>query len=242
MCATRQPRQFASSVEDTAFWKVCGYAQPFSAGCRPLDRGQRRTEAPTGAIDQRRIDERFICETESLRDFLVRRAARLTHQRADAEDLVQETLLKAYVSFASYREGTQLKSWLSRIMSNTWIDNHRSSQRRPVENLNAEFTDTLLASDASQTSTVCRVDSAESQALQSLPGDAELALRGLPGDLRAIVYYACIAGYRNTEIAAMLDIPVGTVGSRLHRGKALLREALAAPDGDCRSPRQCRRS
>jgi RNA polymerase sigma-70 factor (ECF subfamily) len=242
MCATRQPGQYASSVEDTAFWEVCGYAQPVGVGRSPLNGGQRRTEAPTGVIDQRRINERFIRETDLVRGFLVRNAARLTRQRADAEDLVQETLLKAYVSFDNYREGTHLKSWLLRIMSNTWIDKHRSSQRRPVENLNAEFADTLLAFDASHASSVGRVDSAESQALQSLPGDAELALRGLPDDLRAIVYYACIADYRNTEIAALLDIPVGTVGSRLHRGKALLREALAAPDGDCRPPRQCRRS
>lgn len=171
--------------------------------------------------------KQFIRETEQMRPFLVTKATRLTRQRADAEDLVQETLLKAYVSFDSYREGTHLKSWLSRIMSNAWIDNYRASQRRPLEQLSAEVTDARLAFDKSHDSDTGWVCSTESQALQSIPGDAELALRGLPEGLRAVVYYACIADYRNTEIAALLDIPAGTVGSRLHRGKALLREAMA---------------
>ncbi|MGV9803304.1 sigma-70 family RNA polymerase sigma factor [Mycobacterium sp. NPDC003449] len=173
-----------------------------------------------------RANERFVRETAPVRDFLVRNATRLTHQRADAEDLVQETLLKAYVSFDSYREGTQLKSWLARIMSNAWIDRHRSAQRRPVERLSADIAD-------SPWSVGVRVldggwaDSAETEVLGSLPGEAERALETLPVELRDIVYYACIADYRNTEIAVLLGIPVGTVGSRLHRGKALLREALA---------------
>lgn len=179
--------------------------------------------------DQHRSDERFVRETEQVREFLVRNAVRLTYQRADAEDLVQETLLKAYVSFDSYREGTQLKSWLSRIMANAWIDKHRSSQRRPAEKLSAEM-ESRSSLDVFHAGSV---ESAEAQALQSIPSEAELALQTLPDGVREIVYYACIAQYRNTEIAALLDIPVGTVGSRLHRGKALLRDALAVPDPHC---------
>ncbi|MGV9801363.1 RNA polymerase sigma factor [Mycobacterium sp. NPDC003449] len=164
-------------------------------------------------------------ETEQVREFLVRNAIRLTHQRADAEDLVQETLLKAYISFDSYHEGTQLKSWLARIMTNAWIDKHRSSQRRPAEKLTAEVMESLSSFDIYRARSG---ESAEAQALQAIPSEAELALQTLPDGVREIVYYACIAEYRNTEIAALLDIPVGTVGSRLHRGKALLRDALAA--------------
>ncbi|MDV3128355.1 RNA polymerase sigma factor [Mycobacterium sp. 21AC1] len=237
MFATRQADQYEPSTADASYPPVREYGGPYGVGCRPLNGGRRLTEAPNGIVDKRRTHERFIRETEPVHDYLVRNAVRLTRQRADAEDLVQETLLKAYVSFDSYREGTHLISWLSKIMSNTWIDKHRSSQRRPAEHLIAELSEARLGFDASHTRAGW-VASAESQALRSIPGDVELALRGLPDELRAIVYYACIAGYRNTEIATLLDIPVGTVGSRLHRGKALLREALAVPGGDRPLPRQ----
>lgn len=179
-----------------------------------------------GSDGRHRSDERFVRETEQVREFLVHNAVRLTRQRADAEDLVQETLLKAYVSFDRYSEGTHLKSWLSRIMTNAWIDKHRSSQRRPAELLNAAIVESRRSFEVFRAGSV---ESAEVQALQSLPSEAELALQTLPDGVREIVYYACIAEYRNTEIAALLGIPVGTVGSRLHRGKALLRDALAAP-------------
>lgn len=227
----RQADQYEPSIGDAPHPPVREYGGHFGVGHHPLNGARRLTEAPTGIVDKRRTNERFIRETEPVRDYLVRNAVRFTRQRADAEDLVQETLLKAYVSFDSYREGTHLIAWLSKIMSNTWIDKHRSSQRRPVEQLTAEVTEARLGFDASH-NRARWVASAESQALRSLPGDVESALQGLPDELRAIVYYACIADYRNTEIAALLDIPVGTVGSRLHRGKALLREALAAPGGD----------
>lgn len=172
------------------------------------------------------LNERFVRETEPVRDFLIRNAIRLTHQRADAEDLVQETLLKAYMSFDRYREGNHLKAWLARIMSNAWIDRHRSAQRRPAEQLSAEMADLRGTVDALSAGRGW-VESAEAEALQALPGDAGVALGMLPPELRDIVYYACVADYRNTEIALLLGIPVGTVGSRLHRGKALLREALS---------------
>lgn len=169
-------------------------------------------------------------EVAPLRDFLAGNAMRLTRHRADAEDLVQETLLKAYASFDSFRDGTYIKSWLVRIMSNLWIDKHRSMQRRPPEQLSAQLTDIRLGDGPSRIVRGLDVDSAENQALQAFPCDAELALRALPEELREIVYYACIAGYRNTEIAVLLDMPVGTVGSRLCRGKAALRDALAATE------------
>jgi RNA polymerase sigma-70 factor (ECF subfamily) len=169
--------------------------------------------------------ERFVRETATVQKFLAWNAARLTDQRADAEDLVQETLMKAYVSFDSYREGTHLKSWLARIMANTWVDNHRRTQRRPPEMLGDEVTDTPASARASAGDR--SVASAEAVVLDHLPGEAALALQALPDELREIVYYACVADYRYAEIAAVLDIPIGTVASRLHRGKTLLRERLS---------------
>lgn len=195
---------------------------------RPLKDRQHHTDERIRAVGDPTVNERFVRETEPVRDFLIRNALRLTHQRADAEDLVQDTLLKAYASFDNYREGTHLKSWLARIMSNAWIDKHRATQRRPAEQLSGELT-AVTAPASSRVGTGGREESAETQALRCLPSDAERALRALPEDLRVIVYYACIADYRNTEIAALLQIPVGTVGSRLHRGKALLRVALSPP-------------
>lgn len=202
---------------DSAIPRSSGSSHPSDGGrCTPCN-VQRRHEASTDTADQCRANERFIRETELAHDFLVWNANRLTRQHADAEDLVQETLLKAYASFGSFREGTHVKSWLSRIMNNAWIDKYRSTQRRPAERLSADVADVAIGG---------AVDSAESQVLQTIPGEAGIALQSLPDELRKIVFYACIADYRNTEIAALLDIPVGTVGSRLHRGKALLRDAL----------------
>jgi len=190
----------------------------------------RVADAPrgtTGAVGESSHSDRFVSETEPVREFLIRHATRLTRQRADAEDLVQETLLKAYISFGSYRDGTQLIAWLSRIMANAWIDRHRSAQRRPSEHLSAEITDPPHRGEPSYISGASRTESAESEALKAFPSDVEMALRLLPDEIREIVYYAYIGGYRNTEIAALLDIPAGTVGSRLHRGRAMLRAALA---------------
>jgi RNA polymerase sigma-70 factor, ECF subfamily len=198
----------------------------------------KTTQANSSVTDRHGHTDRFVRETEPVREFLIRNATRLTRQRADAEDLVQETLLKAYVSFGSYRDGTQLSAWLSRIMANAWIDKHRSAQRRPTEQLSAEVADPPVGGDAVHANSPTRVESAETEALRAFPGDAEMALRLLPDELRAIVYYAYIGGYRNTEIAALLNIPAGTVGSRLHRGKALLRAALTNPRGGDPFPAQ----
>jgi RNA polymerase sigma-70 factor (ECF subfamily) len=208
--------------------RATGCAQPSVSGRCPVRCGHHVLEAATSGLDPR-YHQRFVRETQPVLDFLIRNATRLTRQRADAEDLVQETLLKAYTAFDAYQEGTHLKSWLSRIMTNTWIDQHRSSQRRPVEQLSAEVPESRRANGFGPTGASNVQSSAESQALQYLPSDVEMALRALPDELREIVYYACIADYRNTEIAELLNIPVGTVGSRLHRGKALLREVLADP-------------
>jgi RNA polymerase sigma-70 factor (ECF subfamily) len=154
---------------------------------------------------------------------LLGRAIGLTHHRSDAEDLVQETMIKAYVSFATFREGSNVKAWLYRIMANTWVDRHRLSLRRPAEQLHGDLTDPQTASRAV---VMGSLPSAESEVLKLVPGEAEVALNELPPSLREIVYYADVEGYRNTEVAEMLQIPVGTVGSRLFRGRRELRARL----------------
>jgi RNA polymerase sigma-70 factor, ECF subfamily len=184
----------------------------------------------------RRAREQFVRETEPIRDILWRRATRLTNQRADAEDLMQETLLKAYSSFDKYAPGTNFVSWLLRIMSNTWVDRHRTALRRPAQYPTADFTHPRLAAVPSHlVDSSGLVGSAEEQALRLVPGEAEIAVRALPRDLRETVYYLCVAGYRNAEVAALLDIPAGTVASRLHRAKGILRAALNSADDQTRS-------
>jgi len=180
--------------------------------------GTDARERTSGALATR-FTEEVIPHT----NYLLGHAIGLTHQRSDAEDLVQETMIKAYVSFATFREGSNVKSWLYRIMANTWVDRHRSSLRRPAEQLLGDLTDPQMASQAH---VVGSLPSAESEALKSVPGEAEVALSELPPDLREIVYYADVQGYRNTEVAEMLQIPVGTVGSRLFRGRRELRARL----------------
>ncbi|TRW79865.1 sigma-70 family RNA polymerase sigma factor [Mycolicibacterium sp. 018/SC-01/001] len=181
-----------------------------------------------GDDDDQRAREQFVTETEAVRDILWRRASRLTFQRADAEDLVQETLLKGYAALNKYTTGTDLASWLLRIMVNTWVDKHRASVRRPSQYPTADITGLYVANAPVAAS-------AEESALRRVPGDAEVAVRALPDDLREVVYYVCVVGYRNTELAALLDVPAGTVASRLHRARSILRSALTAVDEQTKS-------
>lgn len=186
-----------------------------------------RSETVQGAADgiaEGSQTSRFIETVVPLTDHLLRQAWNLCTQRVDVEDLVQETILKAYLSYGSYREGSNLKAWLHRIMVNTWVDSYRTAQRRPSEQLIGDLTEEQLISVGSLPARARQ--SAEVEVLSALPDAAVLALRDLPDDLRATVFYADVEGYRNTEIAKILNIPVGTVGSRLHRGRKTLREIL----------------
>jgi RNA polymerase sigma-70 factor (ECF subfamily) len=153
-------------------------------------------------------------------------AMKLTRNRTEAEDLLQETAAKAFAGFHGFRDGTNLGGWLYRILLNTHISGYRKQQRRPAQWLTDEITDGQLIAEARHSSTGLR--SAEDQVLDML-GDTDVreAMRQLPEKLRTAVYYADIEGRRFKEIAAITDVPIGTVMSRLHRGRHRLRSLLA---------------
>jgi RNA polymerase sigma-70 factor, ECF subfamily len=153
-------------------------------------------------------------------------AMKLTRSRTEAEDLLQETAAKAFAGFHGYRDGTNLGGWLYRILLNTHISGYRKQQRRPVQWLTDEITDGQLLSEARHSSAGLR--SAEDQVLDLL-GDTDVreAMRQLPEKLRTAVYYADVEGRRFKEIAELTHAPLGTVMSRLHRGRHKLRFLLA---------------
>lgn len=170
--------------------------------------------------------ERFVREAWPLLDQLYRAARRHTHNHADAEDLVQETMLKAYRSFGQFASGTNMRAWLFRIMVTTWINRYRHTQRRPAEVLTERLTD-LEFNPAVRQSSIAST-SAELLALQSLgDDDVRSALADLPEGQRIAVFYVDVEGFRYAQVAELLDIPVGTVMSRLHRGRNALRRALS---------------
>ncbi|XBV90472.1 sigma-70 family RNA polymerase sigma factor [Brevibacterium sp. CBA3109] len=153
-------------------------------------------------------------------------ALRMTRNPADAEDLVQESYAKAYAAFHQYKPGTNLKAWLYRILTNTFINNYRKKQRQPQENGSEDIEDWQIAQAASHSSSGGR--SAELEALDHLPdSDVKDALSELPEDFRMVVYYADVEGLPYKEIAEIMETPIGTVMSRLHRGRRQLRDLLA---------------
>jgi RNA polymerase sigma-70 factor, ECF subfamily len=182
---------------------VCRRARR-AIGCQPF----RGTETRSSETDAE-LSAQFERYAIPLLDPLYVGALRMTRNRADAEELLQETMLQGCADFHSFQRGTNLKAWLFRIMTNTWMSSHRRAQR--------------LAAGC-----LCNQGSADAEVLAALP-DNEIvdALMALPESFRMAIHYAYVEGFRYKEIAEIMQTPVGTVTSRLNRARAQLRNLLA---------------
>jgi RNA polymerase sigma-70 factor, ECF subfamily len=177
--------------------------------------------APT---DQDLLD-RFDRDVLPLLPGLYGAALRMTRNPADAEDLLQEATLRAYRGFASFQEGTNLKAWLYRILTNSFINTYRKRQREPKTVDGPEDLDEWFLFDRLGSQSVAR--SAEEDVLENIPdADVKAALESIPENFRMAVLLADVEGFSYTEIAEITDVPIGTVMSRLHRGRKALEKAL----------------
>ncbi len=169
----------------------------------------------------------FTDQAMDLMPSLYSAALRMTRNPSDAEDLVQETYLKAYRGFGSFEEGTNLKAWLYRILTNTFINRYRAAKRRPDETDLDDVEDFYLYRRLGGLEEARAGRSAEDE-LMDLFSEAEVkaAVDALPEQFRMAVLLADVEGFSYKEIAGILDIPIGTVMSRLHRGRKNLQKAL----------------
>ena len=174
----------------------------------------------------------FIEAVTPYADQLYPAALRMTRNSADAEDLVQETFTKAFANFHQFRAGTNLRAWLYRILTNTFINGYRKKQREPRQEITDEIKDLQLAAADTHASTGSR--SAEAEVLDRLPDSAvRTALARLPEEFRLVVYLVDVEGFSYKEVAERMDTPLGTVMSRLHRARRQLRVLLADYAREC---------
>jgi RNA polymerase sigma-70 factor, ECF subfamily len=172
------------------------------------------------------LTARFEREVLPLRNILYRNAFRMSRNHADAEDLVQETMMKAYVGFHSFQRDTNMHAWLARILKNSYISSYRTQRRRPMHCSTEEVTEQHLVDTYFRTAPA-RLRSAEDQALDSLlDKEIKTAMQALPEHFRIVVYYADVEGLCYQEIAAIMNTPTGTVASQLYRGRRRLRRLL----------------
>ena len=154
-------------------------------------------------------------------------ALRMTRNPSDAEDLVQETYLKAYRAFGTFQEGTNLKAWLYRILTNTFINAYRAKKRRPEQADVEDVEDLYLYHRLGGLEAAAAGRSAEEEVLERFTDDeVKEALESLPEQFRLAVLLADVEGFSYKEIAEIVDVPIGTVMSRLHRGRRALQKAL----------------
>ena len=169
----------------------------------------------------------FAAEAMQYAPQLYSAALRMTRNQADAEDLVQEAYLRGYRSFHTFQEGTNLRAWLFRILTNAYINTYRAKQRRPQETDLADVEDLYLYRRLGSMETAAAAMSAEEQFLDMFTDEeVKQALEHLPDNFRLPVLLADVEGFAYKEIAEMLDIPIGTVMSRLHRGRKAMQRAL----------------
>jgi RNA polymerase sigma-70 factor, ECF subfamily len=170
------------------------------------------------------LETRFEAEALPLLSGMYSAALRLTRNASDAEDLLQETFLRAYRGFHQFQEGTNLKAWLYRILMNTFINSYRKKQREPRTISDDEVEDWYLYSRMADEGLE---PSAETSVIESLPDeDVQEALQSLPEQFRVAVLLADVEGFSYKEIAEITDVPIGTVMSRLHRGRKALEKRL----------------
>src|SRR5271156_2737585 len=200
-----------------------------SSSARVSLRARRPVQRP---LVEAELSARFAHDALPLRDIMYRHALRMSRNHADAEDLVQEAMMKAYAGFHTFRPDTNLQAWLLRILINSYISDYRKKRRQPLQYSTEDLTEQRLAETYTR-SAPAGLRSAEDQALDSLPdNDIKSAMQALPQQFRRVVYYADVEGLGYQQIAAIMNTPTGTVASQLHRGRRQLRKLLANSSRD----------